>query len=317
MRQMVDFIQEHVEEAAALALQAYEKERAATPCLPESNFIPWIKNSLSELATNSLGVAALSNGELVGFLTCYSPWDNAFGRVKGTFSPIHAHGATGENRVKTYSLLYQAAAEKWVSHSILSHAVGLYAHDAEALGSFFINGFGCRTVDALRTTQPLPCQACVDIREISVADAHLILPLVQDLHTHLAVSPTFFPKQSFPKTTNDIIPWMLGENHYYFGAFQDQELVAYLKLKPEGENFATLDHSMMNICGAYTLPAHRGRELSAQLLAFVTDWCREEGYALLGVDYESFNPTAQNYWPKHFVPYTYGVVRRIDERILP
>ena len=37
---------------------------------------------------------------------------------------------------------------------------------------------------------------------------------------------------------------------------------------------------------------------------------------LVGVDYESINPKGNRFWFKHFLPYTYSLVRRIDERIL-
>jgi hypothetical protein len=38
-----------------------------------------------------------------------------------------------------------------------------------------------------------------------------------------------------------------------------------------------------------------------------------QGYARLGVDFESINPPAYAFWTKHFQAYTCGVVRRIDE----
>ena len=40
---------------------------------------------------------------------------------------------------------------------------------------------------------------------------------------------------------------------------------------------------------------------------------KKEGFCRLGVDYESFNSTANRFWPKYFEPYTKSVVRRIDE----
>ena len=49
---------------------------------------------------------------------------------------------------------------------------------------------------------------------------------------------------------------------------------------------------------------------------FVIRILAAEGYTHLGVDYESFNPTAAGFWQKHFIPYTSGVVRRIDENVL-
>lgn len=43
---------------------------------------------------------------------------------------------------------------------------------------------------------------------------------------------------------------------------------------------------------------------------------KAEGYLLLGVDCESFNPTARGFWLKYFTPYTYGLVRRIDDNAI-
>jgi hypothetical protein len=40
----------------------------------------------------------------------------------------------------------------------------------------------------------------------------------------------------------------------------------------------------------------------------------QEGYQLLGVDCESFNPTARGFWLKYFAEYTHSMVRRIDEK---
>ena len=43
---------------------------------------------------------------------------------------------------------------------------------------------------------------------------------------------------------------------------------------------------------------------------------RKEGATLLGVDCETFNPTAIHFWKKYFTQYTTSVVRRIDEYAL-
>lgn len=37
---------------------------------------------------------------------------------------------------------------------------------------------------------------------------------------------------------------------------------------------------------------------------------------MLGLDFESINPTAYVFWTKYFTPYTHSVVRRIDEKII-
>ena len=85
-----------------------------------------------------------------------------------------------------------------------------------------------------------------------------------------------------------------------------------MEVMDEGENFVTEISGMKNICGAFCLPEYRGKGISQSLLDFIISKLREEGYTRLGVDFESFNPTATGFWLKHFTAYTSSVVRRID-----
>jgi len=70
---------------------------------------------------------------------------------------------------------------------------------------------------------------------------------------------------------------------------------------------------MMNVCGAYCQPEYRGKDIFQGLLNHVIVTLKAEGYESLGVDFESFNPTANAFWSKYFTAYANSVVRRIDE----
>ena len=72
----------------------------------------------------------------------------------------------------------------------------------------------------------------------------------------------------------------------------------------------------MNICGAYCLPEYRGTGAAQAVLEHMLCTFQTEGFNRLGVDCESFNPTALGFWRKYFDAYTYSVVRRIDENII-
>lgn len=71
-----------------------------------------------------------------------------------------------------------------------------------------------------------------------------------------------------------------------------------------------------HITAAYCLSEHRGKGVFQNLLNHAAKLLKKEGYAYLGVDYESLNPTAYAFWQKYFSAYTHGHVRRIDEHIL-
>lgn len=187
---IVDFKKQHMEEARVLALANYEEERQFVKELPPISDIP----DLSDFATNGLGVAAFENGKMVGFLCCYRPWDNAFNSTaRGTFSPIHAHGAVAKNKELIYRKLYQAAAEKWVAHGITYHAIAMYAHDEVALHTFFMYGFGVRCVDAIRTMESIDCVPLpnLSLRVLPKEEIAQIREMRKRLSNHLGSSPCF------------------------------------------------------------------------------------------------------------------------------
>lgn len=105
-----------------------------------------------------------------------------------------------------------------------------------------------------------------------------------------------------------------GERH--FVAKQDGTLCAFLKISASGETLAAMGSAYRHIRGAYCLPEHRGKGVYQNLLNFTISVLKSEGYTRLGVNFESFNPTARGFWLKYFNAYTHSVVRRIDERIV-
>ena len=304
---LLDFCNSHIPQAKRLAWENYQQERQAVPALPPDPRIP----DLSELAENGLGCAAFENGEMIGFLCCLAPMDNAFTTTaRGTFSPIYAHGAAREDRIRIYQKLYQAAAQKWANAGISSHSIGLYAHDRESITAFFQYGFGLRCIDAIRPMTPIRSPACEGFSffEIPPESRGRLEPLHRMLNAHFEKSPCFM-KHTGPDL------WITKKTRL-FAAENSEGVAAYIETADAAENFVTELPQVQNICGAFCLPAHRGKGLYPSLLNFLINVLASEGYTLLGVDYESFNPTAAGFWQKHFTPYTNGVVRRIDENVL-
>ena len=310
---IVTFEKHHIKEAKAIAFANYQKERQMVSSLPEIGELP----DLTWFAQNGLGVAALQDGELVGFLGCVGSFDNAFGsQVKGTFSPIHAHGALTENREIIYRRMYQTAAEKWVAQGILYHAIALYAHDTQAIGALFQYGFGLRCIDAIRYVCRIPCSPVMGytFRLLPKDEVHAVRQMRKNLSAHLGESPCFI--YDSPQMVNDWIAKAEKRDTQVFVAERDGSAVAFIEVGENGENFVTEMSGMKNICGAFCLPQYRGTGLFANLLDFTVAQLRAKGTTLLGVDYESINPTASGAWGKYFTPYTHSVVRRIEENIL-
>lgn len=308
---IIDFTEELIPEAIKLALENYEEERQVIGVLPETAVLP----SLEHLAHNGMGAAAVDGNTLLGFIGAYGPWEPVFytQTLRGVFSPVHAHGAVKENRVRIYREMYQHAAEKWVREGASSHAVSLYAHDLEAHEAFFVYGFGMRCMDlmcAAEKTEQLGMPDCV-FYELPSFRQQELRELRMSLADHLALSPCFM--KDMPEVLDE---WLRGREQdppRTFAAEINGRICAYMEIKEEGENFISSSPGTMNICGAYCLPEYRGKGIAHALLRHVISVLYGEGIARMGVDCESFNPTALNFWTKHFSEYTHSVVRRIDE----
>ncbi len=308
------FQKKHIPEATAIALANYQEQKQKTDVLPVINALP----ALNGFAENGLGVAAVEDGRLVGFLCSCDPFENAFRStdVRGVFSPMGAHGAIAENRLAVYERMYQAAAEKWVAAGAVSHAICLYAHDAALQHLFFTYGFGLRCVDAIRPMELLACAPCpgYSFRELEQARYAEIHPLELALHRHYRQSPFFMYRT--PDGAEVFLREVLEEKSRFFVAEKEGKICAYLKIHSQGETFIAAGSGYRHIHGAYCLPEHRGRGVYQNLINTAIHALHQEGYTHLGVDYESINPTAMHFWGRHFMPYTASVVRRIDERIL-
>lgn len=311
--EILDFEKKHVKEATEIALANYYDEQQFVKALPQVCDIP----DLNVFAENGLGVAAFEDGRMIGFLCCCDPFDNAFRAtdVRGVFSPMGANAAITENRVKIYAAMYQKVAAKWVKAGAVSHAICLYAHEEELHRQFFYYGFGLRCLDAIRPMELVDCEPCEDYEffELSQEEICSVYPLYLALYRHYRESPFFMNRES--ETQEEFMISSMQDEGRYFVAKQNGKLCAYLKIAASGETFVATGNTYRHIRGAYCLPEHRGKGVYQNLLNFTMATLKREGYTRLGVNFESFNPTARGFWLKYFTAYTNSVVRRIDERI--
>lgn len=308
---IVPFLRGHANEAHLLALENYNEEREKVMILPALDAVP----ALDAFAENGLGMAAVENGKLVGFLCGCAPWKGGMGAGKDvlcTFSPVHAHGAVRENRVKIYQDLYAAAAEMWVRKDILMHGIALYAHDENSIWAFFEYGFGKRCMDLIGTTEDGG-----KIRETGLHFAERtgerragLCVLRRALRKHIVQSPCFMAETE--AEINAYLHRTETDGRRIFTAEKGGEVIALLDITESGENFSTEFENMWNICGAYCVPMYRGTGVMRGLLEQVKAVLKAENVSLLGVDCESINPAVNRFWQKFFTPYTCSVTRRIE-----
>jgi len=314
---IIDFTENHIEQALIIAKNNYEKERKSVPILPEFVEFP----DFTTFVKNELGVSAFDENKMVGYLCCYGPFEKAFGATNtiGVWSPIHGNGIIDCEYKNVFQRLYQEAAKKWVNLKATSHAITFYKHNNFIQNQLYRYGFGLRCIDAIREMKEIDdinydCK--YNISELEHNEFHLIFPFGLLLDDHLSKSPMFM------RYAQDEIEygheykfeqWQIREKYRYFAAKIGENIIAYIRIYDEGENFIGDVKNMKHINGAYCLPEYRGQGIIQNILNFLIKKLKENNNNLLGVDFESFNPTASNFWLKYFNEYTHSVVRRIDD----
>lgn len=309
---------DYAEDAAKLAQSSLIRQCAATPALPAAERVPVSAERLAGMFAAGPGFAAFERGRLVGFLSFLPPFRQHFGKVRGVYSPLGANAAAeGPGRGRLLSRLFEHASRELVEEAVLSFALTNYANDREGNRSWILNGFGIRCADAVRlldgTERFDPSDGLV-YEEIPPCEAGRLYELKCGLIRHLRNSPVWFP---VPGIFREAFEAECREGGDRFFVVRDgARPVGYLEVTEEGENFISESGEMRNLCGAYVEPEYRGRGVARNLLFFLCETLKREGETRLGVDCETLNPAALRFWEKYFTIYTYGFVRRLDERIL-
>jgi len=318
---IIDFSENHIEQAISIAKKNYQNEHKCVKILPKTieipDFLPFIKNGL--------GVSAFDGKTMVGYLCCFGPWENAFGttNAKGIWSPLHGNGLIECNKNNVFAKMYQEVAKKWVNMGVTSHSITFYAHNTIIQNQLYRYGFGLRCIDAIRSMEEIETKDIKKIKfsELEHGEFQLIYPLGILLSNHLWESPMFLRYKEKNEEEKDGDPnkfaeWQIKEKKRYFVAKDNNKVIAYIKLTDDGENYICEADNIKNICGTYCLTEYRGKGIMQNLLNYTIKTLQNENILLLGVDFESYNPTANGFWLKHFMEYTYSVVRRIDERYI-
>jgi GNAT superfamily N-acetyltransferase len=302
-------------DAASLFKQTYLEEVYALPFLPkDEQMMQCIDDSIKELFEHGLGVMALDDQKLIGYMAGWKV-SQLFGPVKGIFSPMIGHATKKEHRRLIYAKMLEHGMKQWVQQGYLSFATSILAHDKGLIDEFFVNGFGMRCIDAMRKSERIHASVKdVIVKKAELEDLKEIAPLHQSHHEYYKHSPIFMPRQP-EDALADLIEWLSHQNHHLWIAKKDDVAIGYIRIQPDGETVVSTHSQVMNVTGAYVMEEFRTLGVASLLLDVVQHWLIEQGYHLCGVDYEAINPAAYRFWNRYFTPYTVSVSRRIDERI--
>jgi len=313
--EVVPFGEEHLEEAAGMAVARYRTQRKTETSWParfeESEvLLPLLK----KVTESGPGVAALRHGRLMGFLLAYL---SSFRGIRTAYSPDFGHAADADGARDLYRNMYATLSHRWLAHGCFDHAITFFTRETEAIDAWFSLGFGLIVIDALRDLDPAPgAMAEVEIRRATPEDIDLLTPLDLALRRHLAAPPIFI-SLIIDEGRKDSEEWLADPAKVLWLAFLNGEPVSYLRLEPSHSPVLPVsDESVVAFTGAFTREDARGSGIATCLLNRALNWALEAGYRRCSVDFESANIPGSQFWlGKDFQPVCYSLLRRVDRRL--
>ena len=317
----VPFADEHVDAAAALLAARQGLDRAREPALPTAAEDPAIARRALEAVlaeSGALGMAALRDGDLAGFLLANLRLGEPWGRAG--WMPYAGHAlAPGESAAlmgDLYGALAPALLERWAP----DHYALVPASDGELVEAWFGLGFGKMQVHAVADTGGEGFAAeGVTLRRATPDDAHQIAELAPLIAQHQAASPTFAPLA--PESRAGLVEGYvesLGEDDVtiWVGEREGRLLGLSLLYPTEAEEVDLLSpERCVSLAVASTRPEARGLGVGRALVDRSLAWAREEGYERCLADWRSTNLLSSRFWPQRgFRPIAYRLYRHVDPR---
>ena len=312
--ELTPFAREHVAQAAALFVDSLGALRSEVPALPgELANVEAVAERLSTMR----GVAALDGRRLLGYLTAWSPIERFRGTERrGAYAPEWAHATVAHDGAAISRALYRRASSAWAADGCDVHAISLLAGNPVELHTWFWSGFGMGTVDAVRPTVPLGSAAPdgFSVRAATADDAPALATLDVEHKRHLEEPPVFMA----PRVPDAAAAWsafLARPGNTVWLAEDAAGPFGFLRFDREFEGTAVIESETgVFVSGAYVRAPKRHRGAATAILDAALRHYAAEGLAYCAVDFEAFNPEAAGFWPRHFRPVCYSLMRVPESR---
>jgi len=268
-----------------------------------------VANYLLRQIEKGNAVAARKENHVAGYLA----WmDFDFHGERSAFLPIVGNAAVAENESAILYDMYLAASKRWVREDRFNHLWMIFDDDAGLRDRLYNLGFGSYVIDACRKTEPetVSSSSAYKITEATQDDVDEVLALENESEDNLLRPPVFLVRERWKR---DDVMNLLHEDKV-FVAWDKGRAIGMMSVNlNQKHHFEHLTHpdSAGSLC-AYVRPEYRGRGVGAQILRKVCETCRNNGKPFLHVSFESANPDAIRFWPKHFKPAIRSVRRGVN-----
>jgi GNAT superfamily N-acetyltransferase len=290
MLEIVEFTDEHLDDAAELLAERHARHRIAEPLLPAKvDFRAQIETEWR--SEGASGVYAARAGEPAGYLV---------GRPHSHWFTVGIGGHALRGDAELARDLYAAAAASWLDAGHREHAVFVPASDAALIGTWFRLSFGASAALAIRETAGAePFDAGVTIRPSTPDDLDVSARLDRELSESMVPSPSFSSMrlQSEEEYLDDWRDTWDERQFTHFLAERDGVVVGHTLLYKRPADLRVPADSI-DLANVATFPEARGGGVGRALFAHVLGWAHENGYPTMVTDWRMTNLLASRFWPR-------------------
>ncbi len=306
------FRAEHLNDAAGLLADAYERQRVATPLLPErdsSYFLDYLRQF-----GGNVGAAAFVSGRLCGFMveTMRFSWKGQ--QVAGCSELSHAVGADDPPAV--YRMLHRELAGRWVEEGRHLHILGHLAGDEALTRCLYLLGFGAFLAEELRDLSPLECHGGFAVLEDP--DPPALVGLQREHRRYYRHSPIFLKKDDTDAGIQSELEDHLSGGDRLLACADGDGIVALFivgESASEGEGLLLRRSNTAQLKSAFVRPVERRRGIGAALLERSIGWARDQGYDRMFVEHETANIPGSAFWGRYFRPFVHYSMRYVDNTL--
>jgi GNAT superfamily N-acetyltransferase len=280
------------------------------PSIVEFSEISTARRLVDSWRRSCVSVAAVRDGELVGFLAATLP--ETLGEPLAKIRP-EQHCAAPDGRRDIYRSLYGALSGQLVAVGAFEHMVTVVTVHADVLQHFFELGFGVDQIKGRRLLTRLSnVPQGVTVRPARVDDIAELVDLAAEVTLFHAEPPMLRPALgNFGDIRDGYLSALKDDRRLLLVAEHDNRPVGLMQVGPDSRYRNTATIGMAGVT-----PSARLRGIGGALLAGVVDWAAERHYEACGVEWTSPNPISDHFWRRHgFDPVHCKLVRRIDPQI--
>ncbi|MGA2210394.1 MAG: GNAT family N-acetyltransferase [Acidimicrobiales bacterium] len=297
--EIVAFEDDHVAGAAEVLGARHRAHRERQRLLPD---VADFRAQVESARADATGVAALQDGEVVGYLLGACREDPLGAHI---WSDIAGHAV---REAETIPHLYAAAAKSWVESGLSRHYVFVPAV-AEMIRPWFRLSFGASGALAVRAVADEEASAApgpVSVRLGRPGDARRAAQLTRLLQEELTESPSFSGR-TVPSEHELIVAWNRMSEDPLLTHFVAErsgkaglvpEVVGHVVLRRRPADDLRILATSVDLSQMVTEPAVRGLGVGRALTAHALRWARESGYSAMTIDWRMTNLVAARFWPQ-------------------